>query len=247
MLFAAIVAMSACNSNDEVVPTNTISFNGLELEANSAWYGQDMKGKASDDGMTFNTTFTAGIATFANQYNKAWNGFNDFGYSNKVGTDYESVDLTDNIEKGFTAMNATGEDKYLVLYPNVDASYQPMAGIINFSKNIKINNIIINNNIWAYTSILNGDDVAATKFKEGDWFKVTFTGVDAEGKEIGGQDFYLADYRGGKSKIISDWTTVDLSGFGTIKQLKITFDSSDKNDFGLNTPSYVAIKEITYD
>ena len=47
----------------------------------------------------------------------------------------------------------------------------------------------ITNSAYAYTSMLNGD-AYAKKFAQGDWFKLTITGLDADGKETGTKEFY---------------------------------------------------------
>ena len=40
------------------------------------------------------------------------------------------------------------------------------------------------------------------------------------------------------------WTDLDLSQAGFLKYLVLSFDSSDKGAFGINTPTFVCIDNI---
>jgi hypothetical protein len=54
-------------------------------------------------------------------------------------------------------------------------------------------------------------------------------------------EFYLADFRNGKSLIVKDWTYVDLSSLKLVDRIKCTLTSSDNGDYGMNTPGYFCI------
>ncbi|WP_338396725.1 DUF4465 domain-containing protein [Persicobacter psychrovividus] len=246
MLMAAVVALSACNSSD-VTPDKKITFDHLELDqAESAWYGQDESGEATgdDDLTTYHSELTADIATVNNYFHKtpAYGYWGSYAYSNQTADtsfDPEEKDKGTFFSYQFVAVGSNA-GQYLVYNPGFSGLNN-----IEFNQSTEIKSISVNNLGVTYLSIMNGDGFAK-KFEDGDWFKVTFTGLDAEGKETGAQDFYLADYRDGKTDVVSNWTNVDLSGLGAIKELKITFDGSDQGDNGLNTPKYLAIKEIAY-
>jgi hypothetical protein len=109
--------------------------------------------------------------------------------------------------------------------------------------------LMINNTTNTALSIKNGDDFAK-KFEAGDWFKIIITGFNANGTETGKVEFYLADFRAGKSFICSEWTAVNLSGLGKVNKLEFTFESSDTSTFGddtyINTPTYACIDDIVY-
>jgi hypothetical protein len=104
---------------------------------------------------------------------------------------------------------------------------------------------MVNNNTYAALSIKNGDDYAS-KFTENDWFKVVITGFDGKGDITGEKEFYLADFRDGKSYICDKWTSVNLESLGKVNKLEFTFDSTDKGQLGINTPQYVCIDDIVY-
>ncbi len=110
----------------------------------------------------------------------------------------------------------------------------------------------INNSTYSYLAIKDGNDgneppyVKEGGFTNNDYFKVSITGYTKENTKTGTIDFYLADFRNGKSYICEKWTSVDLTSLGKVNKLGFTFDSSDKGDFGINTPQYVCVDDIVY-
>jgi len=63
----------------------------------------------------------------------------------------------------------------------------------------------------------------------------------------GAVDYYLADFRNGKSYLTNQWVKVDLSSLGKVDNLIFLFDSSDKGTFGVNTPKYVCIDNLEFE
>lgn len=76
---------------------------------------------------------------------------------------------------------------------------------------------------------------------DGGWFKVIFIGLDAKGNQKGKVEVYLANYKENNKYILDKWLAVPLASLGRIHTLKIDMDGSDKGEYGLNTPAYVAI------
>jgi len=97
----------------------------------------------------------------------------------------------------------------------------------------------VTNNAYAATVIKNGNDYARA-FEAGDYFKLTFTGY-LLGVKTGSVDFYLADYRNGKSLIVREWTYVELKDLGLVDEIKCTLESTDTGDYGMNTPAYFCL------
>ena len=96
------------------------------------------------------------------------------------------------------------------------------------------------NNVYAYSSMKNGDDIAGDPFGDEDWFLLTIGG-SLEGKAVNTTvEFYLAK---GKN-IVTDWTYVDLSSLGKVDQLAFRMTGSRTGDWGLNTPAYFCIDNI---
>ena len=44
---------------------------------------------------------------------------------------------------------------------------------------------------------------------------------------------------------MKDWQWLDLSSLGTVKSITFTLSSSRTGDFGMNTPNYVCIDDVT--
>ena len=105
------------------------------------------------------------------------------------------------------------------------------------------------NSTYTYWAIKTGDDGfgSCRAYKDGDWFKVTFTGYNACGENLGSVDYYLADFRDGKSFIEKSWANVSLVSLGKeVHKVSISFSGTDIGDYGLNTPTYCVIDEIDY-
>ena len=101
-------------------------------------------------------------------------------------------------------------------------------------------------------AVLNGDGFSK-KFggpsgNDPDFFKLTITGKDATGATTGAVDLFLADYRFSDNSldyVLSDWTFVDLSSLGAVSSLAFALDSSDTGQFGINTPGYFALDDLS--
>jgi len=81
-----------------------------------------------------------------------------------------------------------------------------------------------------------------------DFFRLLVEGFDAADVSTGVVELMLADYRfedGAQDYILDAWTFLDLSGLGAVKSLVLSWESSDVGVFGINTPTYVAIDDLT--
>ena len=100
--------------------------------------------------------------------------------------------------------------------------------------------------------MLNGDQFAkqfgGPTGDDPDFFSVTLTGVDGGGAETGAVTFFLADYRFADNSldyVVNDWQKVDLTPLGAARSIGLSFASSDVGQFGINTPTYVALDDLT--
>ena len=82
-------------------------------------------------------------------------------------------------------------------------------------------------------------------FDEGDWFKLTAVGHASDGTETGSVDFYLADFRDGKSTVVNTWEWFDWSALANAAYITFELESTDKGDYGMNTPSYFCLDGVT--
>ena len=96
------------------------------------------------------------------------------------------------------------------------------------------------NNVYALSSMKNGDDYAGAPFGPDDWFLLTIGG-SLEGKFVNTTvEFYL----GQGTNFVTDWTYVDLSKLGTVDKLHFRMTGSRTGDWGLNTPAYFCIDNL---
>jgi hypothetical protein len=97
-------------------------------------------------------------------------------------------------------------------------------------------------------------DAFAKKFggatgNDPDFFKLTIIGKEASDVVVNTVDFYLADFRSANNAqdyVVNSWTTVDLTSLAGSRTLTFTLSSSDNGQFGMNTPAYFAIDDLTF-
>jgi len=104
-----------------------------------------------------------------------------------------------------------------------------------------------NNTTYAALDMLNGSSFSRQfTTASNDWFKLTIEGFDDGGASQGTVDFLLADYTGATGSIVEDWTFVDLSSLGAnVKSLGFALSSTDNGAWGMNTPNYFAMDDLT--
>ena len=189
----------------------------------------------NEDGITTETFESKGIK-FQMNGSAFWNGgFACSSHTDSKAEGYDGMNLYIVIA-GRVALNSK---KFGVVY---DTAY--VHSVANVYGAYKIKNIQLTNTTTAYYIIKNGSDYSK-KFEAGDWFKVTITGFSGS-TETGKVDYYLADFRNGKSFISDKWEKVDVSKLGEVDKVRFTFDSSDKGEWGLNTPKYVCIDNVEF-
>lgn len=120
---------------------------------------------------------------------------------------------------------------------------------INLPVGTQVKGMDVTNDAYAYWSMHDGD-AFAKKFggasgTDPDYLKLTITGYSG-GSSTGAVDFYLADYRGATKTLVSDWQWVDLTPLGSnVDQLQFALDSSDTGLWGINTPTYFVMDNLT--
>ncbi|BBL73942.1 DUF4465 domain-containing protein [Methylomagnum ishizawai] len=216
-------------------------FENLALDPDSYWAGQT--DPSIPQGQPNPGTFASGLASFPNEMTD-WGGFttaSGWAYSN----------MTDDTTPGYGnqysayAGQAHSGGNFGVDYVSGDGSP------ISFDQTVHVDGFYVTNTTYAALSMLNGDSFAK-KFggasgDDADWLKLTVTGLKG-GHESGTVDFYLADYRPGDNSqdyIVKRWTWLDLSSLGAIDGLKFALSSSDVGQFGMNTPAYFAMDDLS--
>lgn len=157
------------------------------------------------------------------------------------------TDITTPGYSNISAITAKGKDGKVYLTSNTN-SFTP-AQITNLQPDkYDFKGAWITNSTYAYLAIKDGNDgyLNQTKFEANDWFKIRATGYNTTGKSLGYVDFYLADYRNGKTEIINTWQWFDWSSISNANYIKFEMSSTDNDpDNGMNTPSYFCLDGIT--
>ena len=127
------------------------------------------------------------------------------------------------------------------------------ASVISFVNNgsHQVEGIYVTNSTYAALSMKHGDTFAK-KFggddgNDEDWFKLSVWGK-IDGSETDTVEFYLADYRfadNEKDYIIETWQWLDLSTLGNVDSLLFSLSSSDDGMWGMNTPAYFCMDNMT--
>ncbi|OIP01788.1 MAG: hypothetical protein AUJ98_03180 [Bacteroidetes bacterium CG2_30_33_31] len=232
LLFVFVCFTLISNASAQTIST----FEDLSLPVDTFWNGSDSSGG-----------FISGNAFFANEYNGTYDSWAGFSYSSKTDS------TTANYSNMYSAANGTGfnaSQTYATAYisPYSSANY---INLINTAKGKIVDGFYINNNAYAYLSMLNGD-AYSKKFgglsgNDPDWFRLKITGY-LNGIFTDSTEFYLADFRDSVNThdyIIKNWTWLDLTSLGKIDSMVFSMSSSDVGSWGMNTPSYFCIDNLS--
>lgn len=231
--FACLVAINITQGASAAI----VTFEDLSLSPNSFYNG----GPATN-----NAGWTSGGAGFGNSYNSSFGGFwNGFSYSN----------VNDTTTAGFGNQYAAYTGSGLGGAGNYAVAYSGSSAFINLPSGTSAQSVYLTNTTYAALSMLNGD-MFAKKFggltgNDPDFFDVTITGyggLGASGLATGSVTFRLADYTFSDNSLdyIRDtWGLVDLTPVGSAVSLGFTWSSSDMSGSFVNTPTYVALDNLT--
>jgi len=192
----------------------------------------------------------------------AWFGHNDGGYS---WDGFVYSNMTDTTTAGYanqfsvcTGGGVNGSSNYGLSCNALDwegGTYEPIGNIVSLTgaaEGYTVSGAYFTNSTYAYLTMRDGDGFT-DKFggasgDNPDWFKLSITGIDTNDEYTGTVDFYLADFRftdNSQDYIVDNWRWVDLTSLGSIAGLEFVVMSSDVGDYGMNTPSYFAIDNLT--
>lgn len=204
-----------------------------------------------DNGSAGGGDFILDGLTFSNYYDAGWGSYNGFAVSN----------ITDNTTAGwnnqFSAYTGAGanSENYMVYYPD---------GSILASSEYFITGFKITNSTYAAIAMRDGDsfskqfgsiyaaDGSTVDGTNGeDFFKVWIIYSNELETQKDSLEFYLADYRFSNDMddyIVDQWEQISIpnTAFPTEK-ITFRFESSDVGAWGINTPLYFAIDDVTYD
>jgi len=193
--------------------------------------------------------FTSGGGSFHNV-----NGQDTFfpywsGWSISTMTD-TTTNSFDNQYSAITGNGAGGSATYAV----ADAGRSP--AYVNLAPGASPLSFDVTNTTYAALTMENGDPYGFTKpfsHAQNSFFLLTVTGyrgLDLAGPQLGSFEIYLADFRDSDSSrnfILDSWQTVMLpTAFANAESLGFALTSSDNDPlYGMNTPSYFALDNLT--
>ncbi len=233
---------------ESVGSADTVNFDELNvwtsIGSDGSYYNGD-RGVGSN-----NLGWSSGNVYFGNSFvDTAFGGYwNGFSYSNVSNTTTPGFV---NEYAAYAGGGVGGQGNYAVAF-----GFEDSQAFFNLPGASTISSVYLTNTTYAALSMENGDQFAK-KFggntgDEADYFSVTFTGYDSlngAGNVTGAVEFYLADFRfvdNSLDYIIDQWTSVDMSALGLVQSVRLSFQSSDVGQFGINTPTYVALDNLVY-
>lgn len=189
------------------------------------------------------TKFDATLTALHNETYDSWKGVAYSSNNNKEinGLDNQYSVYHKDTETGNGGVY--GSEKFAIMY-YMDF-YPDLPPSLSFPEGTTktVDHLFVNNSTYLTLTVLNGYGMSS-KFEDGDWFKITITGYNVAGEKGKSVEFYLADYRDGKTTIIEDWTKISLAELGEVNKINFTLQTSDMNDYGMLTPAYVCVDNI---
>jgi hypothetical protein len=194
--------------------------------------GQSVSDSWASGGVSFSNTF--GIdGTYLFPY---WFGFASSNQAVVV-SDTAKGDFADQYQA--LPGNGFGSSTYAIAYSDGATVTLPEAATVAGFR--------IANTAYAGLTMLNGDLYNFTSpLGSGGWFLVTATG-SLGGTPTGSAEYYLADLQGvSPPGVLTTWDWFDLSPLGAVDSITFSFTGSDVGVFGLNTPAYFAMDDLTF-
>ncbi|MCA9126258.1 MAG: DUF4465 domain-containing protein [Planctomycetales bacterium] len=211
--------------------------------------GQFYNGDAGNG--TNSNGWSSGGALFSNTYDTSFGGFwTGWAYSNVVNP------VTTGFSNQYAAAAGGGANGSGGVNAGQNYAIGFEGGTVNLPLGAILQSVEITNTTYARFSLENGDAFAkkfgGTTGDDPDFFRVSFTGYDSingNGNptttvEVALADFTFADNT--QDYIVTNWTSVDISSLAGSRSIGISFSSSDVGVFGVNTPTYVAIDNLSF-
>lgn len=189
--------------------------------------------------------FSSGNVFLTNNYDAPSQSWQGWAISNTTNTQ------TPGFNNQYSAITGGGfqdSQNYAVSY----AFQESIIHLQNEAAGKTVVGMFLTNSTYAYLSILDGDNFAkrfgGVTGSDPDYFLLTIRKYLDGSLSNESVDFYLADYRFSDNSadyIIDEWTYVDLTSLGKADSLSFVLTSSDTGQFGMNTPAYFCVDNIT--
>ncbi len=225
---------------------------GDTLPANSAFIGPVVGGTVVTgpyNDQVVMGEFASGSLSFNNAHSLTYSSWAQFGYSNQSDTVTPGYL---NQTSSFAGGGAGGSTTFGVGFWDQGGFYDPPTIRRQSGDSRAFESIKVTNTTYAALSMRDGDDFAK-KFggasgNDPDYLLLSIIGKDTSGNVIDVIEFALADYRfddNTQDYIVDDWVEVDLNRIAEAHSIEFAMASTDVGPFGINTPTYFAIDDIT--
>lgn len=232
ILIAIALSFAICRANAQM--SDFENLNTL-LGYNQSWNGsgKSIESKITSGGVNLKTNLTKGIDS------EYWSDWTFSKVKNTTLAGYA------NDRAAITNGGAGNSTNYAVGYG--------VTNILKFNELVTVNGFQISNATYPYLSMRDGDSFSK-KFGGQNGTDPDFFVVSINGYKNGvlnttvGFSIYLSDFRSNITQedfILNTWKTVDLTMLGAVDSLKFELKSSDNGMFGMNTPAYFVVDNIS--
>ena len=265
-IFTAVVLMSASLVYAQYTPyLLDLSDENISYNENGVWDGVYGNDSFEADGFVFSHAAPYGPGYYegflpsrntdnANHYDSAGWTANQWGCMAQGGVNLDSG--------GAFRADAIEGKPFLVNYYSAFSSNESEYGTSYITMKdtdgciFKPEGVYVCNSPWGYYGVTAGDGFARPLTTAGDYYKVTFHGVNIKSGTTTSVDCYLAEYLHNdrnadgvvneQDNYVNDhWMWCDLTPLGSVDVIYITMDSSDSGDYGMNTSTIVCLDGLS--
>ncbi len=195
-------------------------------------------------GMPVSGKFNSGNVDFTNTYQTNYGGFwsDGWAYSN-IKNDTNGT--YGNLYASYANTGVSNSLKYAI------GQQGSIMRIVGADAGDTVKGLYVTNGTYPALTVKNGD-AFSKKFggingTDPDFFVLIIKAWKNGMQSNDSVSFYLADYRfenNASDYIIKDWTWVDLTSLGAADSIEFTMSSSDKGQFGINTPLFFCVDNV---
>lgn len=228
-LLAAVAMLAACSDDDEpVARRQVVTFEGAQWDAlidTPQYNGPQLYGDGTYSWTDATTTLSSSLT---NDYGDGmfWGG--GIAISNYVSADIASADL--NCQLAVPAAN--GSRNFAVVSTHAFMEFSDGRARTVYAMDIAPTSYLLRVETL-------GNDFARALTKGDDFFRAVVTGYNGTQKTATAELFLTRD---GVAQ--QGWQRASLENLGPVTKLEITFEGSDAGDWGVNTPTYMAVDNI---
>lgn len=238
-LLLAVSLMPGASANPIVLDFETVSPRNTSLGADF-WVsnpGVETQGTTFSGGDFFGFVVSASTIT----------GTGGYFYSQEFGSSSAAAEISAE-SNGGAGGGVGGSDHFAVVSDAAVFGFDP--SVINLPAGYRPASVFATNVATTAWLLANDDPngFAQPMSQNGQQFSVTFRGWSLPGRSgalLGSATFVLGSYSGGVQSIVTDWTLIDLASLGEAASIDLTFASYDVGEFGINTPTYVALDNLS--